>query len=159
MLDGSALPAELALDRNSGRFNLTNLATGTVDYRIKLVITNTGGSSVPYTGEGDVSAIYNSVHELEFHVKTECGLASTTLTPPNLRPLYSTPGFEDDRTLTAFFETSNPTCPVESHLLLSGVRRLGVGRAGRGASGGELRDGDEEALLDQIGRASCRERV
>ena len=93
MLDGSALPAELALDRNSGRFNLTNLASRTVDYRIKLVITNTGGSSVPYTGEGDVSAIYNSVHELEFHVKTECGLASTTLTPPNLRPLYSTPGF------------------------------------------------------------------
>jgi hypothetical protein len=120
MADGSPIPAELRLDRASGRFNLTNLASKTVDYNLKLVIANAGGSTVPYTGEGDVSAIYNSVHELPFRVRTACGETSTTLTPPNLRPLYSTPGFEDTRMLTAAFESSNPTCPVTGHLLLSG---------------------------------------
>lgn len=72
-------PEELTLDLDEGTFTLVNKASKEQSYKVKVTVTNSGGTVTSDTDE-NVSAEYNpSLIIEEFEIVTQCGPASTVL--------------------------------------------------------------------------------
>ena len=80
-----------------------NYASATQAYEVEIDITSSDGVN------DDVVTLTGLT------VGTVCGPGSTTLTAPELQPLYKVPNIDPLLSISGAFTGTNPTCPVVSH--------------------------------------------
>jgi hypothetical protein len=100
-------PDELTIDASTGVFTLLNHASIKTSYTLDLVVTTTDGTnSVTDTVAG-------------ITINKVCGSSSTTLEAPILGLMTQIPNYPTPLAISSSFTSSNPACPVTTHVLLS----------------------------------------
>jgi hypothetical protein len=91
---------------------LTNDASIKTTYEVEIDVLTTDGTN----------DVVDTITGITIH--TVCGEESTTLTAPVLDFLTKAPNTLPVLSITGDFETSNPTCPVESFAILTGAENF-----------------------------------
>jgi hypothetical protein len=96
------------------------MAAAEQSFAVAIVISNNGGTMLSDTGE-DVAATYNPPLRIEnVVIETRCGPESTVLELLSLPEVSQPPNLPGLPSAMGVVKSSNPTCPVISHELVTG---------------------------------------